>query len=185
MRDLRAALGRVASTPAETATLEASKAKADGPDRSASSRSSSGRAGIVRGFAERYGRVFGVKPEEPRTRRTEPVEPARTPPANSELYDLVAAQETAATPSHAAAESEPVFILDPDQPPGDRPATGSQPAAAEGASPRPLFARPPRAVSEAPAADAVDVGAEIRRLMAAGGRGPSAPPPADEIVFIE
>jgi ubiquitin-protein ligase len=186
LKDLRAALGRVASTPAEPGTHESSQAKADGPDRSASSRSSSGRAGIVRGFAERYGRVFGVKPDEPRPRRTEPVEPARTQPANSEVYDLVAAQEAASTPDHAAAESEPVFILDPDQPSGDRPATGSRPAAAEGASPRPLFARPPRAASEAPAADAVDVGAEIRRLMAAGGRGPSpAPPPADEIVFIE
>jgi ubiquitin-protein ligase len=188
MRDLRAALGRVASSTAEPGTHESSPATANGPDRSASSKPSRSdvRAGIVRGFAERYGRVFGVKPDEPRPRRTEPAEAARSLPANSELRDLVAAQETAPTADETAAGAEPVFILDPDQPSGDRPPTGSPPVTAEGAPSRPLFARPQRASSGAPAQDAVDVGAEIRRLMAAGGRGPSsAPPPADEIVFIE
>jgi hypothetical protein len=103
------------------------------------------------------------------------------------VYDLVAAPETAPTPVDPVADGEPVFILDPDQVHRDRPATGSQPAAAEAAAPRPRFARPQRTGGGAgpPAGDAVDVGAEIRRLMAAGGHGPSAPPPADEIVFIE
>jgi hypothetical protein len=97
----------------------------------------------------------------------------------------VAAQTAASAPAEAPADSEPVFILDTDPPAGDRPATGGQPAAAQEDAPRPLFARPPRPEAGPPAEEVVDVAAEIRRLIAGKGRGPSPPPPVDEIVFIE
>jgi ubiquitin-protein ligase len=184
LRDLRAALGRVAAAPADTPVAEPPPQASARSSSSESTRTAAGRTGRVRGFAQRYGRVFGVRGEESQPRRAEPAQGPLTAPANSELHELVSAQ-AAATPDDAAAEGEPLFILDPGPAAGDRPAAADPPAAAEQAVPRPLFARPPRPAPGPPAEESVDVAAEVRRLMAAGRHRPPAPPPDDEIVFIE
>ncbi len=181
LRDLRAALGRVATASATTGAAEpATPAVANGSDRPEATKRGSGR---VRGFAQRYGRIFGAAAEEPPPRRPERAEGERALPSNSELHDLVAAQGAAPAPDATAEDAEPVFVLDSDSPADDRPTTAAMPAAAEAEAPRPLFARPQRPPAETPVAETVDVAAEVRRLMAAGRRPAS--PPSDEIVFID
>jgi ubiquitin-protein ligase len=181
LRDLRAALGRVAGAAAESGGAGPSaKAGANGSGRSASEESAKGRLGRVRHFAQRYGRIFGMA-EDPVLPTTEPADGPPTVPVNSELHDLVAAQAAAATPDGPAPDREPIFILDPEP----EPAADARPAAAtEGAAYRPLFARPPQELTTAgrPGEETVDVAGEVRRLLA--GREPAASP-SEEIVFIE
>ncbi len=180
LRDLRAALGRVATASATTGAAEpAAPAGEKRPDRPASER----RSGRVRGFAQRYGRIFGAAAEGPPLRRPERAEGERALPSNSELHDLVAAQGAAPASDERVADAEPVFVLDSDPTADGRPTAAATPAAAEAEAPRPLFARPQRAPTESPGAETVDVAAEVRRLMAAGRR--PAGPPGDEIVFID
>ncbi len=137
LRDLRAALGRVAGSAAESsASRSSAKAGGNGSDRPASESSGHGRLGRVRHFAQRYGRIFGTA-EHPVMHEPPPAADAPAVPANSELHDLVAAQAAAATPD-APAEDEPVFIIEPE--------------------PDPAAGRP--------AEETVDVAAEVRRLVA-------------------
>ena len=178
LRDLRAALGRVAAADGSGSSA---RSGTNGSDRRASDSPPTSRRDRVRRFAERYGRIFGAAEHAvQREREPEPAEAARGAPSNSELHDLVAAQQAAATPQAAAPHDEPVFILDPDEPAADGPST----AATEAAADRPLFARPAPETDRdrRPREETVDVAAEVRRLL--GGREPSAPP-RDEIVFIE
>jgi hypothetical protein len=186
LRDLRAALGRVPGSAAESnGSRPSAKAGSKGSDRSTSEAPARGKTGRVRHFAQRYGRIFGTA-EQPAPPGPEPA-PASPPlPVNSELHDLVAAQAAAATPEGPAPapDDEPIFILEPEPEPA--PVADARPdAAAEEAAYQALFARTPQ---EAAAAgrrreETVDVAAEIRRLL--NGREPAVPPTGDEIVFIE
>lgn len=165
LRDLRAALGRVAGGGAAPASGR------DGSGRPEPETPGRRRLSRVRDFAQRYRRAFGAAAEEEAvSSRPEPAAPL---PSNPELHDLVAAQAAAAVPEPASSADDPVFILEPDSP---EPAPSQ---AANQASP-PLFARPVREAP--PRADTVNVAAEVRRLIA--GREPAGSP-SDEIVFIE
>jgi ubiquitin-protein ligase len=179
LRDLRAALGRVAVEDSDEAGRPA-KAGANGSDRSGSEESARGRLGRVRQFAQRYGRIFGTAAEHPMSQETGPAAGSPAVPANSELHDLVAAQAAAGTPGAPARDDEPVFILDPEP----QPTADSPPMGAAGASDPPLFARTPAETGTArhPGEETVDVAAEVRRLL---GGHPLTVPPADEIVFID
>lgn len=175
LRDLRAALGRVAAAGDSASAPTSGRGLPVPPDQETPGRR---RLSRVRDFAQRYRRVLGVAAEEPPApRRPEPAVPSAVVPSNSELHDLVAAQAAATPTEPVPAGDEPVFILDPDSP---EPAPTGAPEAA--ASP-PLFARPAREAASRAGADTVDVNAEIRRLMA--GRDRPAGSPSDEIVFIE
>jgi ubiquitin-protein ligase len=171
LKDLRAALGRVAAP--------AANANGNGSERSESDGLSGRKLNRVRRFAQRYGRIFGAT-DRPVPREPEPAEAASPAPVNSELHDLVAAQAAAATPEAATPDDEPVFILDPDEPTvGDPPAAGT-----EGATSQPLFARTAQGAASPGRSgeERVDVAAEVRRLL--GGPEPAAPA-TEEIVFIE
>ncbi len=147
LRDLRAALGRVASASAGSGKSgPAARSGANGSDRSASEAASKGKLSRVRHFAQRYGRIFGT-PENPVLAGSEPADAARTVPANSELHDVVAAQAAAGTPEseRAAPDHEPVFIIDPEPEADTRPAAARAAAATEEAAYQALFARPTQA----------------------------------------
>lgn len=155
LRDLRAALGRVDQAIAKPAATEA-PARDREPAGSAApaSRGSSGRVGKVRDLAQRYARVFGV--------RTEPVE--------TRLADPAAAG--AASPSVPVSSDLGELVA--------AQATAAGPASGPGGDP--VFILDP---DPAPAVtEAVDVSAEVRRLLHSDRRAP-APPPDDEIVFID
>jgi ubiquitin-protein ligase len=179
LRDLRAALGRIATDAADAGRTESPQGVGTNqPAREAPVKKALGR---VRNFAQRYGQVFGIQTEETSSRRPAAADASRLLPSNSELHDLVAAQTAATAPGHADSQNEPVFILEPDSPVDGRPNPGP-PLPAEGTSAEPLFARPPRDATT-PRDDAVDVSAEVRRLLRAD-RGPAGSP-SEEIVFID
>jgi hypothetical protein len=85
LRDLRAALGRVAAGSA--AGSEASPAGAANGSAKSSASASQTPPGRVRRFVERYGRVFGNTPE---SRNPQP--DGRALPRSSELHALVTAE---------------------------------------------------------------------------------------------
>jgi ubiquitin-protein ligase len=168
LRDLRAALGRVSTGATDVA------AGRDGANRTGPEAAVRKTLDRVRHFAQRYGRVFAAAAEGSSPPPPEPPATARALPSNAELHDLVAAHAAAAVPEPADPAEEPVFIMEPESP--------SAPAAAVSIANPPLFARPSREATPPPAAQTVDVAAEVRRLIS--GREPGGSP-GDEIVFIE
>lgn len=183
IRDLRVALGRVESAPAaEPSADPAGLGNPSDPRRARAASGSHRGTSRVRQFAERYGRVFGVKREETFLHAAE--QPAEEPasPMNSELNDLVAAQSAATSPEDPAILAEPVFVLEADQPdPRTQPPTLPDRVVASSESP-PLFAHSPR-LPASPADSAVPRNREARRHRA--GLRHAGSPSDDEIVFIE
>jgi ubiquitin-protein ligase len=135
LRDLRAALGRVAS-----AATGGSEGSANGTAKSLAAAPKSP-IGRVRRFVERYGRVFNPAGVESRS----PAAEGRALPANSELHTLVTA-EFASRGSESAADGQPrreegVLILEPE--PEPEPETSPSPP-----SPPPPQHEVPRPASE-------------------------------------
>ncbi len=155
LRDLRAALGRV-DAPASVPALAEASARDRQPTGS--------EAAASRGSSGRVGKVRDLAQRYARVFgvRTEPVEPRQADPAAA----------GAASPSVPVSSDLGKLVA--------AQATAAGPASDTGGEP--VFILDP---DPAPAvAESVDVSAEVRRLLHADRRAP-APPPGDEIVFID